>query len=63
MLKAKVYSTGVMDRDGIELLLEQSIKDELPRFKHVGLDSGYKGKVKARSGLNSVLVIIKRKLR
>jgi putative transposase len=48
VLKAKVHSAGVMDRDGVELLLEGSIKDQLPRLKHVWLDSGYKGEGKGK---------------
>ena len=48
VLKAKVHSAAVMDRDGVELLLEHRIKDELPRMKHVGLDGGYKGEGKGK---------------
>ncbi len=48
VLKAKVHSAAVMDRDGVELLLEQGIKDELPRMKHVWLDGGYKGEGKGK---------------
>jgi hypothetical protein len=36
-----------MDRDGVELLPEQSIKDELPGMRHVWLDGGYKGELSA----------------
>ncbi len=48
VLKTKVHSAAVMDRDGVELLLEQSIKDELPRLQHVWLDGGYKGEAKGK---------------
>ncbi len=48
VLKARVHSAAVMDRDGVELLLEQSIKNELPGMKHVWLDGGYKGEGKGK---------------
>jgi len=48
VLKAKVHSAAVMDRDGVELLLGQGIKNELPRMKHVWLDGGYKGEGKGK---------------
>lgn len=55
MLKAKVHSAGVMDRDGVELLLGQNIKDHLPRLKHVWLDSGYKGEGKGKQWIEQNL--------
>ena len=48
VLKAKVHSAAVMDRDGVELLPEQGIKDELPGMKQVWLDGGYKGEGKGK---------------
>lgn len=48
VLKAKVHSAAVMDRDGVEILLGHNIKDELPRMKHVWLDGGYKGEGKGK---------------
>lgn len=48
VLKTRVHSAAVMDRDGVELLLRQNIKDELPRMKHVWLDGGYKGEGKGK---------------
>lgn len=48
VLKAKVHSAAVMDRDGVELLLGEGIKNELPRMKHVWLDGGYKGEGKGK---------------
>lgn len=48
VLKTKVHSAAIMDRDGVELLLEQGIKDEFPRMKHVWLDGGYKGEGKGK---------------
>ena len=48
VLKAKVHSAAVMDRDGVELLLEKSVKNELPGMKHVWLDGGYMGEGKGK---------------
>src|SRR5215216_283610 len=45
VLKAKVQSAKVMDRDGVEPLL-QCTEDRFPRLKHLWLDAGYKGKAK-----------------
>lgn len=44
-----------MDRDGVELLLGQNIKDQLPRLKHVWLDSGYKGEGKGKQWIEKNL--------
>ena len=49
VLKAKVHSATVMDRDGVALLLPvEEIKQALPTIKHVRLDSGYNGKDKGK---------------
>ena len=45
VLKANVHSAKVMDRDGIEPLLERT-EGRFPRLKHLWLDAGYKGKAK-----------------
>lgn len=56
ILKAKVHSAGVMDRDGVELLLpKEEIKKELPRMKHVWLDSGYNGQAKGKQWIEENL--------
>ena len=39
VLKAKVHSADVFDRDGIKLLLER-VKGGFPRLSHVWLDAG-----------------------
>jgi putative transposase len=47
LLKVKVHSAKVMDRDGIELLLPPTpTKEQFPRLAHVWLDGAYKGKGK-----------------
>src|SRR5215204_5173751 len=45
VLKARVHSAKVMDRDGVEPLL-QCTETRFPRLKHLWLDAGYKGKAK-----------------
>jgi putative transposase len=45
VLKAKVHSAKVMDRDGVEPLLQRT-EDRFPRLKHLWLDAGYKGRAK-----------------
>jgi putative transposase len=56
VLKAKVHSATVMDRDGVALLLPvEEIKQALPTIKHVWLDSGYNGKDKGREWIEQNL--------
>jgi hypothetical protein len=45
VLKAKVHSADIFDKDGIESLLERGW-DRFPRLSHLWLDGGYKGKAK-----------------
>jgi putative transposase len=45
VLKAKVHSAKVMDRDGVEPLLKRT-DGQFPRLKYLWLDAGYKGKGK-----------------
>jgi transposase len=42
VLKAKVRSAKVPDRDGVRLLLEGA-RTEIPSLKHLWLDAGYQG--------------------
>ncbi len=46
VLRAKVHSADVADRDGIKSLLERA-KERFPRLSYLWLDGGYKGKSKA----------------
>ena len=55
VLKAKVHSADIMGRDGVELLLAGSIKEELPRLSHVCLDGGYNGKDKGKEWIEKHL--------
>jgi putative transposase len=42
LLKAKVHSARIFDRDGIKLVLEDA-KEMFPRMSHLWLDAGYNG--------------------
>jgi hypothetical protein len=42
VLKAKVHSAKIPDRDGLRLLLE-SARSEIPRLSHLWFDAGYPG--------------------
>ncbi len=45
VLKAKVHSAKILDRDGLRLLLESACS-EIPRLSHLWLDAGYQGRGK-----------------
>jgi putative transposase len=56
VLKAHVHSATVMDRDGVTLLLPpEEAKQQLPRMKHVWLDSGYNGADKGADWIEKVI--------
>jgi putative transposase len=56
LLKLKVHSAAVMDRDGVELLLEpERDKERFPRLSHVWLDGGYKGVGKGKQWIEQHL--------
>jgi hypothetical protein len=48
VVKAKVHSASVFDRDGIEQLMELVVGERFPRLAHLWLDAGYNGKGKGR---------------
>jgi putative transposase len=54
VLKAKVHSADVMDRDGIKLLLER-VKGRFPRLSHLWLDAGYNGQEKGADWVEKAL--------
>jgi putative transposase len=54
VLKAKVHSADVMDRDGIKLLLER-VKGQFPRLSHLWLDAGYNGQEKGADWVEKAL--------
>ncbi len=54
VLKAKVHSANIQDREGIKLLLEPA-GSGLPRFSHLWLDAGYTGQDKGAGWVERAL--------
>ncbi len=54
VLHAKVHSAGIMDRDGIKLLLADAIT-RFSRLRHLWLDAGYNGKDKGKDWVEQTL--------
>src|SRR5919106_391701 len=54
-LEARVHNANIQDRDGIELLLEPSSSDRLPRLSHLWLDAGYTGQDKGAGWVERTL--------
>jgi transposase len=44
VLRAVVHPATLMDRNGVKLILHESISTDFPRLRHVWLDSAYNGK-------------------
>jgi Transposase and inactivated derivatives len=56
VLKAKVHTADIMDRDGVHLLLEpKQMKQLFPRLSHVWLDGGYNGENKGKDWIEKAL--------
>src|ERR687897_928975 len=56
VLKARVHSAEVQDREGIKLLLEINAWDRLPkRLSHLWMDAGYTGEGKGADWVQKVL--------
>ena len=56
VLRAKVHSAAIADRDGVMLLLPpQEVKEQLPALSHVWLDGGYKGADKGKDWIEQKL--------
>ena len=56
VLKARVHSAQIQDRDGIKLLLEIAAWDRLPeRLTHLWLDAGHTGQEKGAGWVKSAL--------
>lgn len=56
VLKARVHSAEVQDREGIKLLLEINAWDRLPkRLSHLWLDAGYTGEDKGADWVHKAL--------
>jgi putative transposase len=43
ILKAKVHSADIIDREGVMLFMEGAA-EQVPRLRHIWLDAGYNGK-------------------
>jgi putative transposase len=54
VLKARVHSAKVTDRDGIKILLEPA-RDHLPRLSHLWMDAGYTGEGKGADWVERVV--------
>jgi putative transposase len=54
VLKAKVHSADVFDRDGIKLLLER-VKGQFARLSHLWMDAGYNGQEKGADWVEKTL--------
>ncbi len=48
VLRAVVHPANIMDRDGVKLVLHESITADFPRLHHVWLDSAYNGQGKGK---------------
>lgn len=54
ILKVKVHSAGIMDRDGV-MLLGDGLLAQFPRLRHVWLDAGDNGKGKGKEWIETHL--------
>ncbi len=54
VLKVKVHSAKIQDREGIKILLDLAPKD-LPRLSHLWMDAGYTGEGKSANWAQKVL--------
>ena len=54
LLKVKVHSAGIFDRDGIRPLLEDA-KKLFPRMEHLWLDAGHNGEGRGKDRVEKVL--------
>ena len=54
VLKAKLHSARIMDRDGVKILLDTA-RDSFPRFSHVWLDAAYNGQDKGADWVEKVV--------
>lgn len=54
VMRAKVHSAGVFDRDGIKPLMEL-VGERFPRLSHLWLDAGYNGKGKGKDWVEKAL--------
>lgn len=49
-----VHPATIMDRDGVKLLLTESVRAQLSRMRHLWLDAGYNGRGKGKDWIEQV---------
>jgi putative transposase len=55
VLRAVVHPANIMDRDGVKLVLHESITTDFPRLHHVWLDSAYNGQGQGKDWIEQTL--------
>jgi putative transposase len=55
VLAVSVHSAGIMDRDGVKLLLADPVPAQYPRLAHIWLDAGYNGRGKGKDWIEQTL--------
>jgi len=55
VLRAVVHPANSMDRDGVKVVLHESIRTDFPRLRHVWLDSAYNGKGTGKHGIEQTV--------
>jgi len=60
LLAVRVHSAGIMDRDGVTLVLADPVPARCPRRAHVWLDAGYTGRGKGKEWLAQTLSLERR---
>jgi hypothetical protein len=55
VLRAVVHAATIRDRDGVKLVLHESITRDFPRRRHVWLDAAYNGKGKGKDWIEQTL--------
>jgi putative transposase len=55
ILAVSVHPAGIMDRDGVKLLLADPVPAQYPRLQHVWLDAGYNGRGKGKDWIETTL--------
>lgn len=55
VLTVAVHPANIMDRDGVKLLLPDTIRTQFPRLRHVWLDAGYNGRGKGKEWIEQTL--------
>lgn len=55
VLRATVHPANILDRDGVKLLLPDTVRTAFPRLRHVWLDAGYNGRGKGKDWIEQTL--------